>query len=218
MLFACTVMSTEPVFAARSITIVPLVLTLAALRFDRLREAPTARHVEAAAVLVGLGLTTYALFDTGWLDPNHIPAFYYLPPNATKPIQMLTDVAFPNGVVLSRDEKILYLNNTNGEYMIAFDVQPDGSLKNRRNFAKYEGVTPNAAGVPVSGADGLTIDGAGRLYAACANGVQVFSPQGQHLTGVPVRRVRLGMQVVAVVPADAAQGRRARPGRGRPEG
>ena len=46
--------------------------------------------------------------------------------------------------VLSRDEKTLYLNNTNGEYLLAFDVQPDGSLKNRRNFAKYEGVTPNA--------------------------------------------------------------------------
>jgi gluconolactonase len=125
------------------------------------------------------------------MPPAGVPlpaALYYLPPNATKPVQILTDVAFPNGVVLSRDEKTLYLNNTNGEYMIAFDVQPDGSLKNRRNFAKYEGVTPNAAGVPVSGADGLTIDGAGRLYAACANGVQVFSPQGQHLGTIPMPR------------------------------
>ena len=105
--------------------------------------------------------------------------------NAT---QLLTDVAFPNGVVLSRDERTLFLNNTNGEYVIAFDVRPDGSLANRRNFAKYEGVTPNAAGVPVSGADGLTLDSEGRLYAACANGVQVFSPQGQHLGTVPTPR------------------------------
>jgi gluconolactonase len=125
------------------------------------------------------------------MPPTGVPlpaAFYYLPPSATKPIQILTDVAFPNGVVLSPDEKILYLNNTNGEYMLAFDVQPDGSLKNRRNFAKYEGVTPNAGGVPVSGADGLTIDSAGRLYAACANGVQVFSPQGRHLGTIPMPR------------------------------
>jgi len=115
-------------------------------------------------------------------------ALYYLPPNAAKPVQLFTDVAFPNGVVLSRDEKTLYLNNTNGEYMLAFDVQPDGSLKNRRNFAKYDGVTQNAAGVTVSGADGLTMDNDGRLYAACANGVQVFSPQGRHLGTIPMPR------------------------------
>lgn len=125
------------------------------------------------------------------MPPGGVPlpaALYYLAPKATKPIQLLSDVAFPNGVVLSRDEKTLYLNNTNGEYLLAFDVQPDGTLKNRRNFAKYEGVTPNAAGVPVSGADGLTIDSQGRLYAACANGVQVFSPQGQHLGTIPIPR------------------------------
>jgi gluconolactonase len=116
------------------------------------------------------------------------PALYYLPPNATKPIQLLTDVLFPNGVVLSADEKVLYLNNTNGEYLLAFDVQPDGSLKNRRNFAKYDSVTPNAAGVPVSGADGLTIDNQGRLYAACTTGVQVFSPQGRYLGTIPMPR------------------------------
>lgn len=116
------------------------------------------------------------------------PALYYLPPGKTEPTQLLTDVAFPNGLVLSRDEKVLYLNNTNGEYLLAFDVQPDGSLSNRRNFAKYEGVTRNDAGVPVSGADGLTIDSDGRLYAACANGVQVFSPSGQHLGTIPMPR------------------------------
>ena len=125
------------------------------------------------------------------MPPGGVPlpaALYYLPPSATTPIQLLTDVAFPNGVVLSRDETRLYLNNTNGEYMLAFDVQPDGSPKNRRNFAKYAGVTPNAAGVPVSGADGLTIDGQGRLYAACTDGVEVFSPQGQHLGTIPTPR------------------------------
>jgi gluconolactonase len=116
------------------------------------------------------------------------PALYYLPPNATKPIQLLSDLLFPNGLVLTPDEKTLYLNNTNGEYMLAFDVQSDGSLKNRRNFAKYDSVTPNAAGVPISGADGLTMDSEGRLYAACTTGVQVFSKQGQYLGTIPMPR------------------------------
>jgi len=125
------------------------------------------------------------------MPPGGVPlpaALYYLPPSATRPIQLLTDVAFPNGLVLSVDEKTLYLNNTNGEYMLAFDVQGDGSLTNRRNFAKYAGVTPNAAGVPVSGADGLTIDNQGRLYAACADGVEVFGSRGQHLGTIPMPR------------------------------
>jgi gluconolactonase len=122
-------------------------------------------------------------------EPLPLPAaFYYLPPGATKAIQLLTDVGFPNGVILSRDEKMLYLNNSAGEYLIAFDIQADGSLTNRRNLAKYEGVKPNAAGVPQSGADGLTIDSQGRLFVAASNGVQVFTPQGQHLGTIPTPR------------------------------
>ena len=46
----------------------------------------------------------------------------------------------------------------------------------------------NAAGVPQSGADGLTIDSQGRLYVAASNGVQVFSSQGQHLGTIPTPR------------------------------
>lgn len=122
-------------------------------------------------------------------EPLPLPAaFYYLPPGATKAIQILTDVRFPNGVILSRDEKVLYLNDSQGEYLLAFDVQPDGSLTNRRNFAKYDGVKPNAAGVMASGADGLTIDSQGRLYIAASTGVQIFSPQGQYLGTIPTPR------------------------------
>jgi gluconolactonase len=122
-------------------------------------------------------------------EPLPLPAaFYYLPPGSSRATQVLTDVGFPNGVMLSRDEKVLYLNNSAGEFLIAFDVQPDGSLTNRRNFAKYEGVKPNTAGVPQSGADGLTIDSQGRLYVAASNGVQVFTPEGQHLGTIPTPR------------------------------
>jgi gluconolactonase len=118
--------------------------------------------------------------------PPLTPAVYYVPPGG-KAMRIAEGIERPNGILLSRDEKTLYVNNTSGEYLLAFDVQPDGSVKNRRNFAKYDGVTPAATGVN-SGADGLAIDSQGRLYAATSTGVQVYSPQGQHLGTIPVSR------------------------------
>ena len=115
-------------------------------------------------------------------------ALYYLPPGGAV-TRILTDVAFPNGVLLSRDERTLYLNDTRGEYMLAFDVNADGTLSNRRKFVKYEGVVRNADGSLNSGADGITIDSEGRLYVAAVNGIQVFAADGKHLGTIPVSRV-----------------------------
>jgi gluconolactonase len=117
--------------------------------------------------------------------PNSV---YYIPPGG-QAVRVVEGVERPNGIQLSRDEKTLYLNNAGGEYLLAFDIQPDGRLSNRRNFAKYEGVAAaNAQGAINSQADGLAIDSEGRVYAALPNGVQVFSPQGQHLGTIPVAR------------------------------
>jgi gluconolactonase len=93
----------------------------------------------------------------------------------------------PNGIMLSRDEKVLYVNDTQGEFLLAFDVQADGTLTNRRNFAKYQGATSGPTGV-TSGADGLAIDEAGRVYAATSAGVEVFDGKGTHLGTIPVGR------------------------------
>ena len=80
-----------------------------------------------------------------------------------------------NGIILSRDEKTLYV--TNGPELVAFDVQPDGLVKNQRHFAKLE-----AGG----NGDGSTIDAAGRIYvSSTAPGVQVFSPAGMYLGVIP---------------------------------
>jgi gluconolactonase len=90
-----------------------------------------------------------------------------------------SDVARPNGVALSPDERRLYLADTPGEWIIAFDLDEQGAVKGRRNFAKLA-TQPSDTG-PRGGADGLAVDEDGRLYVASSLGVQVFSPDGKAL-------------------------------------
>lgn len=80
-----------------------------------------------------------------------------------------------NGVILSPDEKTVYV--TNGPALAAFDVQPDGSLKNQREFVKFEG-----------NGDGSTVDSAGRIYVTSGPGVQVIGPDGKYLGLIPTPR------------------------------
>ena len=83
----------------------------------------------------------------------------------------------PNGIILSADEKRLYV--TNGPTLAAFDVQPDGSLTNQREFANLDGG---------GNGDGLAIDAAGRIYVTSNPGVQVISPEGKYLGIIPAPR------------------------------
>lgn len=62
--------------------------------------------------------------------------------------------------------------------MLAFDVEPDGSLRNRRDFARYQSQNVSADGS--NKADGMAIDTEGRVYIATALGVEIFSPRGEH--------------------------------------
>jgi gluconolactonase len=80
-----------------------------------------------------------------------------------------------NGIVLSADEKHLYV--TNGPTLSVFDVQPDGSLTNQREFAKLQ-----------AGGDGSTFDSAGRLYVTTNPGVEVIGTDGKSLGVIPTPR------------------------------
>ena len=82
-----------------------------------------------------------------------------------------------NGVILSADEKTLYV--TNGPALAAFDVRPDGSLVNQRMFARLDGG---------GNGDGSTIDAAGRIYVTTNPGVQVIGPDGKYLGIIPTPR------------------------------
>ena len=83
-------------------------------------------------------------------------------------------VGSANGIILSPDEKTLYV--TNGGVVVAFDVRPDGSLTNQRDFAKLRGG---------QGGDGSAVDQQGRLYVSTNASVDVFEPNGTFLGTIP---------------------------------
>jgi sugar lactone lactonase YvrE len=84
------------------------------------------------------------------------------------------DVPLANGIILSPDEKTLYV--TNGGTVFAFDVKPDGSLTNQREFGKLQGG---------EGGDGSAVDSQGRVYVATGKSVDVFSADGKFAGSIP---------------------------------
>src|ERR1700730_14213612 len=83
-----------------------------------------------------------------------------------------------NGMMLSRDEKTLYV--TNRKTLVAWDIQPDGTTKHQRDFAALEA---GGAG------DGMAIDSEGRLYITSGDpGIQVISAEGKFLGVIPLPR------------------------------
>jgi len=119
-------------------------------------------------------------------SPDDLPqAVYYIPASGGKIIRVADDVNRPNGITLSPDEKILYVNDWDGDYLVTYDVQPDGTLKNRRNFGKFDVKQQTEKGL-VSGADGLCIDSQSHTYATTPAGVQVFNAKGEHLGNIEV--------------------------------
>ncbi|MDB5970465.1 MAG: SMP-30/Gluconolaconase/LRE domain protein [Hydrocarboniphaga sp.] len=94
--------------------------------------------------------------------------------------RIAADIERPNGIQLSPDEKVLYVANTNGEYVLAYDIGKDGAIGPRRSFARLDGVKPTETGI-TSGADGLAVDSKGRVYVATSLGIQVFSDHGKAL-------------------------------------
>jgi sugar lactone lactonase YvrE len=54
-----------------------------------------------------------------------------------------SNLAFPNGTVITPDGRTLIVAETLAGRLTAFDIRPDGSLKNRRIWAQLDQVTPD---------------------------------------------------------------------------
>jgi sugar lactone lactonase YvrE len=89
------------------------------------------------------------------------------------------ELAFPNGMVITPDGKTLIVGESFAARLTAFDIAEDGSLSNRRVFAKLEGAVP----------DGICLDAEGCIWAA--------SPPSKECL-----RVREGGEVVERIATD----------------
>ncbi|MCX6328917.1 MAG: SMP-30/gluconolactonase/LRE family protein [Bacteroidia bacterium] len=120
---------------------------------------------------------------------------YYLSPEG-KLTRIVEPNAFamPNGIILSPDGKTLYINNTYDDetwypvnsdkenFLWAYDVNEDGTIKNGRQFAKLF-LTENVLdrkGKSTS-ADGMAIDKMGNIYIGTYYGVQIFNSKGEYV-------------------------------------
>jgi len=79
------------------------------------------------------------------------------------------DFKYPNGIALSPDEKILYVSDTTGGHIRAFDLAPDGSLSNGRIHTEIR--TP----------DGMAVDVDGRIWSSSSRGIVIFDVDGATL-------------------------------------
>ena len=87
------------------------------------------------------------------------------------------DFLKPNGIALSLDEKTLYVADTDGNHVRAFDLADDGTASNGRVFCEL----PKP--------DGLRLDQKGNIWCTADDGVRVFTPAGALLHTVKVPQI-----------------------------
>jgi gluconolactonase len=99
---------------------------------------------------------------------------YRLSPDGKEISLVADDLARPNGLAFSPDEKKLYIDDSERRHIRVFDVSDDGSLSGGSVFHDMNVSIPGSP-------DGMKVDVEGRVYCTGAGGVWVFDPAGNHL-------------------------------------
>jgi gluconolactonase len=150
---------------------------------------------------------------SGRSRPHGVPRPRYLdfqgvfrvPPGGGDLDLVVADMTLPNGLCFSPDESVLYIDDSRGMHIKAFDVHPDGSLSGgdiiftqppcpdpgaNATSLLEEGTL--AYGVP----DGMKCDQAGNIWCTGQGGIWVISPSGH----------QIGLVETPEIPANLAWG------------
>ncbi|MFN7291220.1 MAG: SMP-30/gluconolactonase/LRE family protein [Pirellula sp.] len=84
-------------------------------------------------------------------------------------------LGFANGLILSADQSLLLVADSNAIHTYSYQIQPDGSLSHKQEY----GYLHIPHGASKSSADGMTMDDQGRLYVATAMGIQILDQLGR---------------------------------------
>lgn len=110
-------------------------------------------------------------------------AFYYVSVDGTI-TRMADDLLFPNGIILSPDEKTLYVLPYRTPHVMAYEVKSPGVLGTGKVLCDLASKADHADG----GGDGMTVDARGNLYVTVPSieSIQVIDPDGKTLGLIPL--------------------------------
>ena len=94
-----------------------------------------------------------------------------------KVTRLIDDLPNPNGVLLSPDEKTLYVFPSGQKQMMSYPVEAPGKIGKGKVFCELEQAKAGGNG----GGDGGTIDERGNVYITSGTGLQVFDSTGKML-------------------------------------
>ena len=94
-------------------------------------------------------------------------------------VQLFNNLAFPNGIDLSPDEKVLYIGECDKNRIIKCYLKEDGTIGGSHVMTQFSGG---------EGPDGMSLDVKGNIYQAHfdSGGVYVVSPMGKILDFIAV--------------------------------
>jgi gluconolactonase len=108
--------------------------------------------------------------------PQEKTAVYYLAAGG-EVTRLIDDLPNPNGVILSPDEKTLYVIPSGQAQMMAYPVEGAGKIGKGRVFCTLKQRKEGGK----SGGDGVAVDVKGNLYITSDLGLQVFASDGKLL-------------------------------------
>jgi gluconolactonase len=119
---------------------------------------------------------TDPFYKRPWWDHDQMPQdsqqVYFLAPDRKKLRRVTTDLVQPNGIIGTPDGKTLYVADIRDKKTYRFDIQRDGSLKNKTFLFS-------------PGSDGMTLDEEGNIYIT-GKGVTVFDRAGKQIEQIDV--------------------------------
>ncbi|UCG58182.1 MAG: SMP-30/gluconolactonase/LRE family protein [Phycisphaerales bacterium] len=102
-------------------------------------------------------------------DGEHV---YYLSPDRKNVTRVVDDMVRPNGVIGTRDGKLLYIADHGGNKTFVYKINKDGTLSDKKLFAP-------------EGSDGMTIDNRGNIYLT-TSAVAVYNKKGEKIETIEV--------------------------------